>query len=131
MAEHAFFSGNSDFQKLEREIQRSPHGEAKQYIVRAERDGFTYVEDVWADSVEIVDGELRFYRIVTRLIPPSRSRLFARDKIAESIQGRELIAAYSRASWDNFGMADDPSDDPNKTYGVIDPRMVGNEDEDN
>lgn len=105
--------------ELEREIQ-SGQREPKQYIVCTERDGYTTIDDVWADEVEVVDGELRFYRVRRQIAPAGRT-LLGRT-ILKTQESRELIAAYWRSSWDSFGLADDPEGDPNSEYGVIDPR---------
>lgn len=114
-----------EFRALENEIQAFREG-PKQYVVRCERDGFTYIDDVWADSAEIVDGELRFYRKQVG-VRVSR-KVFWRNTLV-SCEHNELIAAYSRGSWDSFGLADDPEGDPRNEYGVIDPRQEENDED--
>lgn len=114
---------------LEAEIQttRGP----KNYIVSTERDGYTLVEDVWADEAEIEQGELRFYRRQSRIAPEKKTwftRLTGRITLRVHEQ-RELVAAYGRSSWDSFGLAEDPEGDPNREYGILDLRREGDDDD--
>jgi hypothetical protein len=85
----------------------SPH----QYLVYVWEDS-VLTQYVWADSAEIKDGALCFYRHVT-IIREAKSRWPWRMILHSEVQ-KDMVASFTRGEWISFGMIEEGG------YGIID-----------
>lgn len=102
--------------------------EPKQYLVAVPGGEAGAYVDVWADGVQIHDGQLEFYRekaetYTTREVTGLKRNLlfswFAYGDVVHTQFVREVIAVFQPLDWKHYLLIDDKTG-----YGGIDPDML-------